>query len=240
VWIYLLQLAQFSDFKQLKRGQARTSIPEIMEACSWYSGFRKEIPSKDQIFQILEWLRKPHGEVDGALAGATMITTTKATQGMLVNIDNYSFYQDPRNYGSNDGSIAESEAAATREQRQPDNINKKENKEKKEINNTSSKNKFSEDSVEVVLSKELFSCIKNNNSEAREPNFQTWAKSIGLMLRKDKRTVEGIRQMILFSQNNEFWSCNILSTSKLREKFDQLMVQSRKRKQAANDDWRDF
>lgn len=34
VWIYLLQIAQHTDYKQLKRGQVRTSIPEIIEACS--------------------------------------------------------------------------------------------------------------------------------------------------------------------------------------------------------------
>ena len=91
--------------------------------------------------------------------------------------------------------------------------------------------------MEIILSKELFTYIKNNNPEAKEPNFQSWAKSIDLMLRKDKRTAEGIRQMIMFSQNNDFWKGNILSTSKLREKYDQLVVQSRSRKQAVNDDW---
>jgi hypothetical protein len=55
----LLQRAQHGDFKQLKRGQVRTSIPEIMEACSWYSGYGKDKPTKDQINQILQWLRQP-------------------------------------------------------------------------------------------------------------------------------------------------------------------------------------
>jgi hypothetical protein len=123
VWIYLLQRVQYGGFKQLKRAQARISIPEIMEACSWYSGYRKEMPTKDQIYQILQWLRKPLGVAYGKTAGAT--------QGMLINIDNSSFYRNPKNYGSNSEGSYENEVAATREQRQPDNINKNEKNEKK-------------------------------------------------------------------------------------------------------------
>jgi hypothetical protein len=86
---------------------------------------------------------------------------------------------------------------------------------------------------------ELFSLIKNNNPGAKEPNLQTWAKNIDLMLRLDNRTTEGIRQMIIFSQNNDFWKGNILSTAKLREKYDQLYIQSRSKRQAVNDNWID-
>lgn len=132
VWLYLLTRAQHSDYKKLKRGQLVTSIPEIIEACSWKVGFRKEKPTKDQVFQVLEWLRKPHETVDETVTKATMITTTKVTHGLLINIDNYDFYQTSKNYESNN----EEEVRATREQRQPDNINKNVIKnEKNEKNN---------------------------------------------------------------------------------------------------------
>lgn len=132
VWLYLLTRAQYSDYKKLKRGQLITSIPEIIEACSWKVGFRKEKPTKDQVFQVLEWLRKPHETVDETVTKATMITTTKATHGLLINIDNYDFYQSSKNYESNN----EGEAKATREQRQPNNINKNDKNVKNEKNNT--------------------------------------------------------------------------------------------------------
>ena len=108
IWIYILTTAQHKQYKGLKRGQLTTSIPEIIEACSWYSGYRKIKPTKDQIYQIIEWLRKPCGSNDesndGSNTGATMITTTRATQSMVINVVNYSVYQDSKNYGSNDGS----------------------------------------------------------------------------------------------------------------------------------------
>jgi hypothetical protein len=134
VWMYLLVRAQHADFKKLKRGQLFTSIPEIIEACSWRVGFRIEKPTKDQIFQIIDWLRKPNEAVDEALKKATMITTRKATQGLLINIDNYDFYQTSTNYESNDESNNEEPMKATREQRQPDNINKNDKNVKNEKN----------------------------------------------------------------------------------------------------------
>lgn len=130
VWLYLLTRAQHSDYKKLKRGQLVTSIPEIMEACSWKVGYRKEVPSKDQIFQVINWLRKVNEAVDEAETKATMITTTKATHGLLINIENYNFYQSSKNYESNDEADNEKVTKATREQRQPDNINKNVKNEK--------------------------------------------------------------------------------------------------------------
>jgi len=45
-----------------------------------------------------------------------------------------------------------------------------------------------------------------------------------LMLRIDKREVEEIKQVIRWCQQDEFWRTNILSTSKLREQYDALVV----------------
>jgi hypothetical protein len=123
VWIYLLSKAQHSDYKKLKRGQLFTSIPEIIEACSWKVGYRKEKPTKDQIYQVIDWLRKGNeGSYEGETK-ATMVTTRKATHGLLINIDNFDYYQTSKNYEgnkeSNDGEIAK----ATSEQRYSNNIN---------------------------------------------------------------------------------------------------------------------
>jgi uncharacterized phage protein (TIGR02220 family) len=135
VWSFLLIKAQHDQFNGLQRGQIRTSIPEIIEGCAWYQGYRKVYPTKDQVFQIIEWLRKPCTDEESAYVNptypparattkATMIATTRATQGMIINIDNYEFYQNPKNYESNDESNDKATTRATREQRQPDNINK--------------------------------------------------------------------------------------------------------------------
>ncbi|SDJ98468.1 hypothetical protein SAMN05421868_1741, partial [Paenibacillus naphthalenovorans] len=130
VWVYLLTKAQHSEYKGLQRGYLRTSIPDIIDGCKWKVGARTEKPTKDQIYQILEWLRKPNEGGHGSNAKATMITTTKATHGLLIGIDNYGFYQDFRNYESNDEGNDENLTEPARKQRQPDNINKNVNNDK--------------------------------------------------------------------------------------------------------------
>jgi hypothetical protein len=124
VWLYLLIKAQHTDYKGLKRVQVFTSIPEIQEACSWYVGYRKETPSKSQIYKILEYLRNPHeGEHEGE-TNATMITTTKSTRGIVVNIENYNVYQDLKTYESNTEHNAERPTKEKRKKSPADTINK--------------------------------------------------------------------------------------------------------------------
>jgi hypothetical protein len=154
VWIYLLSIAQHKEYKKLRRGQLVTSIPEIQEKCCHYIGYRKVKPTRDQIYNILEWLRKGCEAVHesdtkampNTMTDTTMITTTKATQGMLINIDNYNVYQEPKNYESNNESNAESNnvtnnekvTKATSKQREDDNINKND-KNDKNVNNEQEK-----------------------------------------------------------------------------------------------------
>jgi DNA-binding Lrp family transcriptional regulator len=95
---------------------------------------------------------------------------------------------------------------------------KKEKKSKKEDKD------YSSDSVEIGLSKYLFSRIYGNFPNTKEPNYQAWAKVIDLMLRIDKRTPEEIRSVITWAQGDSFWSKNILSTEKLRKQYDQLNI----------------
>jgi hypothetical protein len=158
IWIYLLSKAQHRPYKGLDKGQLWVSIPEIREKCSWQIGYRKVKPTKDQVFQVIEWLRNPTGKNSRSGCAhvcehdtkATMITTTKATQGMLVNIDNYCFYQDPKNYESNDEGNDEKATKATSEQQQPDNINKNDKNVKNE-----------KELVNDPFSRELLNILKN-------------------------------------------------------------------------------
>lgn len=124
VWLWLLMQAQHTDYRKLKRGQLFTRINDIRDGVAWKVGWRTEKPSKDQIFNILNWLRKDDEEGNESNTSPTMITTTRATQGMLITIDNYSVYQDPKNYEYNTDDNNEKVAKTTRVQRSPDNINK--------------------------------------------------------------------------------------------------------------------
>ena len=142
VWVYLLSRAQWQTYKGLSRGQLYTSYQEIREATSWYEGARKEMPSRDKIYNVLEWLRCEHESdaesVSKATTKATMIKTTKATRGILINIENYCIYQDSKNYESNTENISKATPKAGRKRAEADTINEESNKN----NNYSYQNLF--------------------------------------------------------------------------------------------------
>lgn len=54
-----------------------------------------------------------------------------------------------------------------------------------------------------------------------------------LLLDRDGKTVDQVERAIKFAQSDEFWRSNVLSMSKLREKYDQLVLAA-KRKPAGN------
>jgi len=83
---------------------------------------------------------------------------------------------------------------------------------------------FSSDSNEVRLAELLYSLILQNNPKAKKPNLQSWARQVDLAHRIDGRSFEDLEAVIRWCQQDQFWSCNILSTSKLRERFDQLWL----------------
>lgn len=103
--------------------------------------------------------------------------------------------------------------------------------EKQPTGLTSSKNNkktFEVGSQQMSLTLELVYLMRRNNPKVKIPeDLNKWASEIDKMLRIDERTEEDIRKLIYFTQADEFWRCNILSTKKLREKFDQLYMKSK-------------
>ena len=92
-------------------------------------------------------------------------------------------------------------------------------------------NKFSIDSIEMKLALLLFNLIRERNPDHKKPNLQKWAEHIDLMIRRDKRDPEKIAYIIRWCQSDNVpdkrgfcWANNILSTKKLRDQYDQLVL----------------
>src|SRR5699024_2007514 len=113
----------------------------------------------------------------------------------------------------------------TREQQRSDNINKngKNVKNEQEDNTLRSKLKF--ETHHMQLAQLLHKKIKENNSSAKEPNYESWANTFRLMMERDKRSGKEIQDLILWSQSHHFWYKNILSADKLRKQFDRLHLE---------------
>jgi hypothetical protein len=146
---------------------------------------------------------------------------------------------------TNDDSLSEKQTRSqtksqtttqTRSQTKSQTINKlNETKlnETKDKNTSRRKSRiYDKDSVYYRLALRLYERIKENNPDHKKPNLQKWADDVRLMMEYDHRTVEQIAYVIDWSQRDSFWKSNILSTKKLREKFDQLVI--RIKEQAAS------
>lgn len=103
-------------------------------------------------------------------------------------------------------------------------VNKTKEKNSKESYDSSPKQVYDEDSIHYRLALRLYQNILKNNSGHKEPNLQIWANDVRLMMERDKRTEDQIAYLMDWVQNHSFWKTNILSVSKLREKYDQLVI----------------
>ena len=87
----------------------------------------------------------------------------------------------------------------------------------------------------------LFEKIKERLPNKKEPDFQKWADEVRKTVELDGVPIERYKEVLDWSQNDDFWQANILSTNKLRKQFDTIYLQmQRDSKQNApkvNDDW---
>ncbi len=81
---------------------------------------------------------------------------------------------------------------------------------------------YSPNSDEFRLSEMLLLFIQERDPKIKKPDLQKWADHIERLIRLDGRTPEEIEAVIKWCQADLFWCVNILSTSKLREKFSAL------------------
>jgi len=93
LWMWILLRAFWKDGDKLKRGQLITTISEMQEAMSHYSGWRKMSPTPDQIRSAY-----------GTLRDTARITVRRTTRGMVISVINYNTYQDIKAYASHTAS----------------------------------------------------------------------------------------------------------------------------------------
>ncbi len=220
IFRYFIRMATHADSKEgkIKRGQLLCTYSGIIEALSWYVGYRKMTYKKHQCENATKQLKK-----------AAMIATKRTTRGMIVTVCNYGTYQTPQNYESHSHSPP---PKAGTEPEQSRTINKKD----KNVKNDKKKT-YQQNSDEFRLASLLGSLILERKPDyqqvlkAQKNNYQKWAVHIDRMFRLDNREPVVVEKVIRWSQadtgNSSWggWQNNILSTEKLREKFDVLELQ---------------
>lgn len=81
---------------------------------------------------------------------------------------------------------------------------------------------FPPDSIEFGLAQKCFDIILSRKPDYKKPNLQSWAKEVDKMIRLDGRSPARIEALFRWCQQDDFEQSNVLSTSKLRQRFDAL------------------
>ena len=93
-----------------------------------------------------------------------------------------------------------------------------------------SQKRYADDSQYMKVAVYLFEKIKERLPNKKEPDFQKWADEVRKTVELDGVPVERYKEVLDWSQNDDFWQANILSTNKLRKKFDTIYLQMQRDK----------
>ena len=216
-WVDLLMLANHTygffylrDHKiEVERGQVGWSVLKL--SIRW------------------KWSRKKTQKYLNDLEKGQQIIQHKNNSTSIISIINYEEYQEKEQLIEQ-----QKDNRKTTERQQKDtNKNNKNNKNVKNILLSELKNSDFENPLYYELTISFYELFKKNLQELNistsklEKSKGSWIEHIRLLIENDKRTVEELREVFTFLRNDSFWKQNILSTSKLREKFETLLIKSR-------------
>lgn len=100
------------------------------------------------------------------------------------------------------------------------NLNKNNNNKSRNSANA----KYADDSPYMQLAFSLQNHIKERNPEQSNPNWQKWADDFRKTVEIDKKSIENVKKVLDWSQQDSFWRNNVLSPAKFRKQYDQLKL----------------
>lgn len=151
-----------------------------------------------------------------------MLTINKTNKYSVVSIVKWSEYQESDHQLSNKSPSVVHQLST--------NKNGKNGKNEKKY---SPKQVYDESSLYYQLANYFLGEIRKNNPDHKAPNMQTWSDDIRKMMELDNRNEEQIRYLMSWVQADDFEMANVLSPSKLRKRFDQLVIKVKSEKRPA-------
>jgi hypothetical protein len=193
----------------LERGQSGRSIETLADDWKW---------SRNKVKRFLKRL-----EDDNMIGHKPNHLTS------IITICNYDRFQSSIN--DDEPSNGQSSELPSEPSGEPQTRRKKTTNNKKELTNKS-ENKFSDDCLEMKLSKYLYKVLLKSDENNPEPNYQKWCLDFDYTMRIDKRSASDIQKVINFAHNpinstDKFsWIPNLRSPKKIREHFTSIILQS--------------
>lgn len=216
-WIDLIGLVNHAPgyfFKRgikvdVKRGQSGKSIKTLMSRWKW---------SRGKVVRFLNFLKNE-----------SMIDYKVGNQTTLITICNYELYQgeykngDKANRKANSNPNDQANGAQTVRQTESKQVTN--NNEKKKKNEKNEKKKtYLENSDEFRVASFFYNNILKHKPDYKKPNLQTWAKEADFILRIDKRNIETLKKIIVWSQADERERIYTMSMKSVRRNFDMLEI----------------
>ena len=242
IWIYLIGQANHTPKEYagiiIKRGEIVRSYRTIAENCGYKIGYRLKKPSLHTIYNVISEL-KNEGRIKIRMLTYEEMTkklrrndesNTRRERGIsLITINNYNHLQPFQNYEGNTrkGKQGNSKGTAREHNNNEDKNEKNEKKLKKERSKEEEPLVANQNHLRLVVL--LKTLMLQNDPKAKIPKDITkWIDPIDKLERIDGRSPEEIAGVIQFSQADDFWKANILSTNNLRKHFGQLLLKARK------------
>ena len=146
-----------------------------------------------------------------------MIEQHTNNRNRLITVVSYDKYQASEQQVNNTRTTGEQLVNTNNNVNNENNVNNV-NKE------TEKPKKYNDD--DLTTAEWIFEKILDINPSNKKPNFDSWDDTIRLMRERDGKSHKEICKVFSWANNDHFWRGNILSPQKLRDKFDQLSIQS--------------
>lgn len=199
----------------VKPGQFITSLDSLKENCA------SDVTTQNIRTALLK-LEK-HG----------FLTNESTKKNRLITVVNWGLYQSCESATNKETNRQLTNNQQTANKQLTTNKNDKElknEKNDKKVKPLSRNKNYSEDSVEYKMALYLHTKIMEHANESgvahlvEKANLQKWADDCRKLLEIDKIDKVLIRDVIDWTTSHSFWKSNILSASKLREKFQDLAI----------------
>lgn len=238
IWVWCLCKSYFKDRSvPLKIGRGETIVK--VSRGSFIFGRHK---AEEELFIDGSTIYKAIKQLEKL----EMISIVSNNQYSIITVNKYNEYQDSESYKvatkeqpRNNQVTAEEQPRNTTNTLKQDNKDNKDNKDNNINNSLLSEIKISDVEISQVIYFEIalayqklfIKNLKEKNAPAanqEKAKYKAYVDPIRLMMTVDKVTKEQLIKVYKYlgSIEGEFWKSNILSTSKLREKFQQLLLKS--------------
>jgi hypothetical protein len=217
-WVDLLLYANHSPAKLMIKGQL-VDIARGQQARSELTLSKSWKWSRSKVRRYLKNLEK-----DG------MINIKSGHLTTVITICNYDIFQ------SNDTAVdtakeQQSIHLKNNSRYTNNNVNNENNENNTSVEAEPKRSKFSFSDNQMRFAKAVYEKVKVITPKMKEPNLESWANTARLLNEVDGADLNDVWKVFSWANADSFWSVNILSLAKLRDKYPDL---SAKMKAASN------